>query len=210
MKNQLPVKNSEKVHGLYGLIVCGGKSSRMGTDKSMLVYYDIPHCHHLYEMLEPFCEKVFISCNHEQEKNIDKRYATITDLPAFNNTGPMASLLSAFTEFKNKDFLVIGCDYPFLNSIDIGNFLSSFKSTDLAAAFYNSPAALYEPLLAYYNKTSSALLFEMYNNKEYSLQHFLKKNNAIKFFPSNIESIKSIDTKEEFLEAKTLITSTGH
>jgi molybdopterin-guanine dinucleotide biosynthesis protein A len=186
---------------LYGIIVCGGASSRMGTDKSMLVYHDKSQCYHLYEMLLPFCEKVFISCNESQVIQFEPSYSTMPDLPVYNNIGPMAALLTAFKRFPGKDILAIGCDYPFLTGVDLINFLNSFKKTVTAAAFYNSAVKLYEPLLAYYNHRSMEAIIKMYANKEYSLQHFLKINNAFKFYPGNLKTIESIDTAGEFLLA---------
>ncbi|MBK8495728.1 MAG: NTP transferase domain-containing protein [Chitinophagaceae bacterium] len=41
----------------YGLVLCGGNSSRMGTDKSMLQYYDKPQRYHVYDMLLPFVKR---------------------------------------------------------------------------------------------------------------------------------------------------------
>ena len=58
-------------NALYGLIMCGGKSSRMGTDKSRIVYQQKEQQYHVYQMLQTFCEKVFISCNAEQGKTIE-------------------------------------------------------------------------------------------------------------------------------------------
>ena len=103
----------------FGLVVCGGKSSRKGVDKSMLQYYNKPQRYHLYDMLGPFCEKVFISCNEDQWKNIDKDYSFLADDSLYINTGPIAALLSAFNRFPDKNILLTGCNYPFLTMEDL-------------------------------------------------------------------------------------------
>ncbi len=201
----MPLKNHHPSFQTYGLVICGGNSSRMGTDKSMLIYHQKPQRNHLYEMLQPFCEQVIISCNAGQENTIAKDHNFLTDLPLYNNIGPMAALLTAFTKFPQKDILFIGCDYPFLTSTDLQHFLSSCKEENRAAGFYNEVQDIYEPLLAWYPASSFDKLKKMHEAKQYSLQHFLRDNKALKFYPENKNSIISVDTIEAFLKAVNLI-----
>lgn len=187
----------------YGLVMCGGQSSRMGTDKSMLQYYDKPQRYHVYDMLQPFCEKVFISCSKELPASFEKEYNFIQDSPDFGPIGPPAALLTAFSQYPGKNILFIGCDYPFLKADELVNF-SSYCNNE-PAAFYNDTANIYEPVLAWYPHSCFAELKAMFEKKLFSLQQFLKNKNAIKYLPTGIESIKSVDTKDEFVKALKLI-----
>jgi molybdopterin-guanine dinucleotide biosynthesis protein A len=205
--NGLTLKNSFPVPGLYGLVICGGASSRMGKDKSMLDYHGKPQCYHVYEMLDLFCEKVFISCNAAQADKIKKEYQVIIDKPCFSNKGPVSGVLTAFNQYTSNDFLIIGCDYPFLNKDELLNFLPLCNHENLAASFYNEKNELYEPLLAYYQKQSGIELLKMFSAKQYSLQHFLQNLNAEKYFPVNENSIRSINTKAAFEVAMEFINS---
>jgi len=205
VNNEPIIMNQLPVPVLHGLIVCGGKSLRMGTDKSMLIYQQEPQRYHLYKMLTPICEQVFISCNAMQLNEMDDGYNTLVDLPAYENTGPMAALLTAFTYYPNNDLLVIGCDYPFLSGNDLHAFLQHCKA-GAPAAFYHDKADLYEPLIAYYPCSSMSALLEMHMNGQYSLQQFLKNNNALKYFPENKKSIIGINTIEDYYKTKELIS----
>jgi molybdenum cofactor guanylyltransferase len=187
----------------YGLVLCGGNSNRMGTDKSMLQYYSKPQRYHVYNMLLPFCEKVFISCNKEQATNIDAGYNFIEDAPLYNNIGPMAALLSAFTLHPQKNLLLIGCDYPFLTTGELEQF--SLLCKDIPASFYNQEGAIYESMLAWYPFTCFDELKRMFEAKQFSLQQLLRKYDAIKYLPTDTRSIKSVDTNEAFNEAYKLI-----
>jgi len=186
--------SNKKTLTTYGLVACGGSSSRMGTDKSMLIYDRKPQRYHMYEMLQPFCEKVFISCREEQAGTVEDGYNILTDHPAYNEIGPMAALLSAFTAFPKKNMLLIGCDYPFLTANDLKQFSAYCNDEVHAVAFYNDKGNVYEPLLAWYDHNSFSALKEMYDTKQYSLQHFLRTVEAIKFYPGNEKSIISVDT----------------
>ena len=189
----------------YGLVVCGGNSRRMGADKSMLQYYQKPQRYHVYEMLQPFCEQVFISCNAEQANTIKDDYLFLTDNPLYNNIGPMAAILTALTNFPEKNILFIGCDYPFTTANELQQFAAVYNASDNAVAFYNEVEDVYEPMLAWYPASSFEKLKKLHEAKQYSLQHFLRDNKALKFYPENKNSILSIDTREAFIEAGRLI-----
>jgi len=190
---------------LYGLVVSGGKSTRMGRDKSMLVYYKKPQRYHAHELLATVCDRVFISCNREQLPGINKNYTALPDQPAYRQSGPMAALLTAFTQHPGSDLLILGCDYPFVGTNDVRNFYYSIKPDTTAAAFYDYEQHSYEPLLAWYSSKTAPLLMNMYKTRNYSLQNFLQSNNAQKYFPASSRTITSVDTPEAFAAALTLL-----
>lgn len=183
----------------YALVLCGGKSSRMGTDKSMLQYYDKPQRYHVYDLLLPRCEKVFISCDEEQLQNIEAGYNTIPDDNTFSKMGPMGALLTGFTAFPKKNILLIGCDYPFLKADELDMFATICNN--IPASFYNEEAAIYESMLAWYPYSSFDELKRMFEAQQLSLQRLLRKYNALKYFPADTNSIKSIDTMEAYTQA---------
>jgi len=187
----------------FALVACGGQSSRMGTDKSMLQYYGKPQCYHVYELLQPLCQKVFISCKAEKAGGIENGYNIIPDNNEFDNIGPMATLLSGFTKFPEKNTLLIGCDYPFITAAELVQFATFCK--DAPAAFYNEAANMYEPLLAWYPAASFALLKEMHKVGQFSLQHFLNNNNAVKYYPVGKNAILSVDTHEDFVKVSRML-----
>ena len=182
----------------YGLVLCGGRSSRMCTDKSMLQYYDKPQRYQVYDIIQPLCEKVFIACNEQQIKSIEAGYEFIQDDKSFGDIGPMNALLSAFTRYPQKNILLIGCDYPFLTATELGLF--SVFCKEIPAAFYNKADNVYEPMLAWYPYNCFDTLKKMYAAKQFSLQRLLIESHAVKYLPTNADSIKSIDTKEAFTQ----------
>ena len=124
-------------NNLIGIIACGGNSDRMGTDKSLLVYYDKPQRYYLCDILRESCNSVYISCNKEQVKQMLSGYQYIIDEPAFNNAGPLTACLSAFKQFPGRDILLIACDYPYLTGDEIRRFIDFFAGKNKPAAFYN-------------------------------------------------------------------------
>ena len=87
---------------LYGLVLAGGKSSRMGRDKSLIVYHDKTQRDSVFEMLTTLCSSVYISSNKDQMSDKD----SLVDEPEFENIGPLAGLLTAMKTFSGKDFFI--------------------------------------------------------------------------------------------------------
>lgn len=205
------MESMDKSEELYfvktcALVVCGGKSSRMGTDKSMLKYFGKPQRYHAYNLLNPLCEKVVISCNAGQIDTMEPGYSFLPDFTEYDNMGPVAALLTAFSQFPGKHILLVGCDYPFLTKEELTNF-SSLCNTATPAAFFNEEMNCFEPMLAWYPSHSFSTVKKMVSNGQFSLQYFLKENNSAKYYPNEKTCIKSVDTLNEFLEAISSIKS---
>ena len=203
-KNHIAEMNRENT---FGLVSCGGKSSRMGRDKAFIHYYDQPQLLVVYRMLDNLCEKTFVSCSRNQTPQINKECNILTDDERYANLGPAASLLTAINNFPEKNFLIVGCDYPLLNKQELEKFIIDIDDKTFAAAFFNPDADKYEPLIAYYSSAAARLFLDGFPDTSISLQHFLRDHGAIKYIPSNVDVIKSIDTPEDALQVTRRISN---
>lgn len=182
---------------IYGLVVCGGKSTRMGTDKSMINYHGQPQRYHVYDMLSTICDKVFISCNMEQAGTIPDKYAAIVDEEPYLNIGPMAALLSAFHHHPEASFLVVGCDYPLLISSHLQHLLKASLKTNNTTASYNILNNNYEPLITVYQNNIKSYLEIEFKQNEYSIRKILEDINANIVIPDKQMYILSIDNPQD-------------
>lgn len=135
---------------LYGLVLAGGRSTRMRRDKAALEYrpgetqIDVA-----VKLLESRVARVFISVRGEQSQDHARsKYPQIVDRGGVE--GPIAGILSAFAEHPAVAWLVLACDLPFLDARTL-EFLIASRSPDAdATAFRSSHDGLPEPLCAIY------------------------------------------------------------
>ncbi len=186
----------------YGLVVCGGLSTRMGIDKSMLDYHGLPQRYYLYELLENICDEVFISCNKHQAATIPSKYNKIVDADKYTQIGPMAALLSAFEAHSQCSFLTVGCDYPFIDKAHLARLIDDAQDTEYVASYYNPESKYYEPLLSDYHYTINNHLQQQFSIKNYSIQKLLKQLDVKKVVPKDLNILTSVDTKETYEQAK--------
>lgn len=141
---------------LKGLVLAGGKSTRMHTDKTKLEYHGKPQRVHLYELLNDYCNEVFLSCREEQKTEISENYNIITD--SFLNMGPMGAILSAFKEYPNSAFLVVACDLPLLSSKSLDALTENRNPSKIATVFKNNESGFPEPLITIWEPKSYQVL----------------------------------------------------
>lgn len=180
-----------------GIVACGGKSARMGRDKSRLTYHVLPQREHLFQMLDMFCAETFLSCSAEQEAEADTRIPVIVDHPLFEGAGPLTGLLSAMRVNPGNPILLLACDYPLLRREDWAAFVG-FVDEDPSrpAAFYDSEAQSYVPVLGYYPDSARQELMASVQVPGFSLQRYLKKEAARKFIPPHADALISVDDEQ--------------
>jgi len=64
---------------IYGLVLSGGKSTRMGEDKGLISYHGIPQRDHLYQLLNQDCDTTYLSIREDQKEEIAAEINTIVD-----------------------------------------------------------------------------------------------------------------------------------
>ena len=134
---------------LFGLVLAGGHSRRMQTDKTLLVYYDKPQVRHTYELLQQFCPQVFVS-NRPDQHNIE----TYAQLPQIHDTyadiGPLGGILTALETLDGQAWLVLACDLPLITAPTLGRLIAQRNPDKLATAYQNPVKLWPEPLCAIY------------------------------------------------------------
>ncbi|MFN8671253.1 MAG: bifunctional molybdenum cofactor guanylyltransferase MobA/molybdopterin-guanine dinucleotide biosynthesis adaptor protein MobB [Candidatus Sericytochromatia bacterium] len=179
---------------LYGLILVGGKSSRMKKDKATLKYHGKTQLEYNYELLTKYCDKVFISSRKEQDFQIEVPY--IYD--SFLEIGPMGGILSALKTNPKTAFLVIACDMPYVNEKTIEKLISNRDFFKYATSYINNENNFPEPLCAIYEPKIKSRLLD-FLSFDITCPRKVLINSSIKgIFPENNLEMSNINTIEEF------------
>lgn len=184
---------------LYGLVLAGGRSSRMGQDKGLIQYFNKPQREYLFDLLSKFCDKVFTSSRKEQE--IPPSLHPIPD--AFDFESPLNGILSAFKEHQGNAWLTVAIDMPFVNQDVLQFLILNRDQTKLATCFYDSEGKLPEPLLTIWEPSAFPLLMKFSQSGGVSPREFLMENDCEKLVYPDSEIHINVNTPEEFKRLKT-------
>ncbi len=145
--------NRRMARPVYGLVLAGGKSRRMGRDKAKLMRGEESQLAYVVNLLEALLERVFVSTRAEQSDDSERgRFPQIVD--RFDDMGPVAGILSAMEEYPDADWLVVACDLPNIDEATVA-YLLEHRSVDKPfTAFSSTHDGLPEPLCAVYASDS--------------------------------------------------------
>jgi len=148
---------------VWGLVLAGGESRRMGSDKALLKRDGHTQLGRSVELLERHVERAFVSARAEQAGEPERsRFPQIVD--RYSGIGPVAGILSALQENRNVSWLVLACDLPNVDDATI-DFLLTHRSPDHPfTAFRSSYDGLPEPLCAIYRPESRATIEDFVQN----------------------------------------------
>jgi molybdopterin-guanine dinucleotide biosynthesis protein A len=186
---------------IYGLVLAGGLSSRMGTDKALLNYHTENQLVRTTSLLSGTCSKVFISCRQEQATSYgDYGHPVITD--TYLDMGPLGGLLSAQRSHPDAAWLMAACDLPFLDTSTLAALRSNRDPFRYATAFISPETGRPEPLLAVYEPKSRHSLLQQHASGNDSLQSFLRHSRTVLIEPKNPAALKNVNDKEEMSAAR--------
>jgi molybdopterin-guanine dinucleotide biosynthesis protein A len=193
---------------LYGLVLSGGKSTRMGTDKGLIPYHGIPQREYLYGLLSQVCEKTLISLREEQQSELPEEMETIVDLNEFK--GPYNGLLSAHKKYPEVAWLVLACDLPLMDLEALRELIAARNPKREATAFALKENPLPEPLCAIWEphalRNSVAYLEE--GNGTCPRKYLINHDTEL-VFSSNESVLLNANSEEEYREALKKLTEVG-
>jgi molybdopterin-guanine dinucleotide biosynthesis protein A len=143
---------------LCGLVLAGGRSTRMGRDKAALAYGGgTPQLERAMTLLTARVLRAYVSVRAEQSAEpLRARFPQIVD--THENLGPIAGILAAQARHPEAAWLVLACDLPLLDAATLEHLLRSRAPQRAATAYRSSHDGLPEPLCAIYEpRTREAL-----------------------------------------------------
>jgi len=148
---------------LWGAVLIGGKSSRMGSPKHLLTdFTGRTWLENTIDCLKPYVENIVISGTGDVPRSIT-RYQRVTDLAGVS--GPIAGIGALFREQPLHSWLVLACDMPDVSTESI-KWLLQQRKPGRAGVIPRSSGGRSQPLFAWYNYRSVPLITDMIKKGE--------------------------------------------
>lgn len=154
-KLQLPLSILQKIAWLsgvriepvQGILLAGGKSSRMGTDKALLPLGETTLAASLAGLLVHYCDNLLVSIAKGKQSQLENVRVVVDK---YDGLGPLAGIYSALTETYSRVSLVVACDIPYIHPMLIRKMLSLCNEYDIVVPSFKEDTV--EPMMAVYTK----------------------------------------------------------
>lgn len=154
-----------------GIVLSGGKSSRMGQDKGLCMFRGKPLIEYVVDVISPFCGEIIIGANQDSYQRFDHR--VVPD--RIEGIGPAGGILSCLSASNSEHNLVVSCDIPMISQGLIGHIFSSVQNFDAVIPIYKNQV---EPMCAYYNHRVVDHFEKSVGQGQYKLQDIIKGINT--------------------------------
>lgn len=191
---------------LYGLVLAGGKSLRMGKDKAQISYHGIPHSIYLYNLLQNFCDKTYLSLRSDQQLEYREEFQIIQDQDRYR--GPFNGLLSAHDYAPEAAWLVVACDLPLMDLLTIEDLIEQRNSKKIATALATRKTGLPEPLAAIWESNGLHKAIDYLSKSDSSCPRKYLLNSDIKLvYPAEDKVLLNANSEEEYLEVLRILAT---
>lgn len=188
---------------ITGIILAGGKSSRMGIDKSLLKLGNKTLIEHVVDAIRPYVSAVVIVTNNEEKFSFLNNVSFVPDI--IKNQGPFIGLISGIKSIDTKWCFVTSCDMPLIDG-NIIEYLWRRKDKYIVSPFSIDG---YEPLISLYSKDILPYAEKLMTEDIRSINKFIaimeelgfvdkiKKNMVLEIFGE--ETFLNINNRDNYL-----------
>jgi molybdopterin-guanine dinucleotide biosynthesis protein A len=156
---------------ITGIILAGGKSTRMGTDKALIQIEGKTLIERIIEVCQPICSEILISSNNlEHEKS---GFQIITD--EIQNCGPIGGIFSCLKKSVTNWNFIVSVDTPFVTNDFVQFLAGQTENCDVVVPVHSGEK---EPLIALYNRSCLREIQNQIEHREYKMHHLIAKLNT--------------------------------
>ena len=153
---------------ITGIVLAGGKSSRMGCDKSKMILSGKTLIEYSIDALMPFCEKVVISSN----RNIYDCTGCEVWPDELPDCSPMIGIYSCLKRSSTEYNIILSCDMPLVNTSLLEYLLENATESDITVPMHGNH--LIEPLCGIYKRICIPVLKSFIDKGNYRLNDFIR------------------------------------
>ncbi len=176
---------------MTGIILAGGKSSRMGRDKALLKFGEKTLLENLIHLSDRTFNETLVIVNDKSKLDGLDLGSTHAYEDLIQERGPLAALYTGLVYSKNPDACVLTCDMPFVDDF-ILNELAEFWEVGYDAICIEEPEGNYQPFPGIYRRSCRGIIKSLIDRGENAMKCFLQ-----------ITSVKSLILEKEKIEILT-------
>ena len=182
---------------LFGLVLAGGASTRMRTDKAALQYHGQPQLRWAFELVSKFCAASFVSVRPDQRDDAARAgHPQIVDRQP--GIGPIAGISAALLEHPKAAWLVVACDLPFLTERTLEHLIAHRDASKVATAYRSAHDGLPEPLCAIWEPSArEPVLAYIASGKQCPRKLLINSDAKLLDLPER-QALDNVNTVEEF------------
>jgi molybdopterin-guanine dinucleotide biosynthesis protein A len=178
---------------IHGLVLAGGKSRRMGSDKALLMQDGQSQLSLAVALLSRALPKVYVSTRKDQADDVERsKYEQIVD--RYDDMGPAAGILSALESDASVSWLVLACDLPNMDDDTIAALIAAHSGEHPFTAYKSSHDGLPEPLCAIYSPDSRPIVEAYVADGLVCPRKMLIRSNTLLLEQSNPTSLDNMNT----------------
>ena len=182
------------------VILSGGKSSRMGEDKSLLPFSTSKTLiEYQYQRLKPYFKDIYISSKTDKFDFIEKDFLILDENKDIYS--PILALDTIFNKFKNQKIFIITVDTPLVTIESISRLIKESENYDICIAQTERT----HNLCGVFSSNISLSIKTMITNNIHKINYLIKNNEYnLVDFPNNSDFI-NINNKTEYKMALSYI-----
>jgi len=186
-----------------GLVLAGGRSTRMGADKCALEIHGRSQARHCYALLREFLPEVQVSARPDQ-----RGLPALAGLPViedrYENIGPVSGVLSAMEAQPDVAWLTLACDLPLADARGVRTLLDGRDPARLGTAYMASDG-FFEPLFAIYEPAMAPWLRERIGRGRYGLREALADADVRLLCPPEDQMLMNVNTPDDLARVRGLV-----
>jgi molybdenum cofactor guanylyltransferase len=188
-----------------GIILAGGKSSRMGAEKGLQELCGKPLIQYAIEALSDLCKTIIISSSSDAYQSLG--YKVVADI--IPGIGPMGGIYSTLQKSNTQQNLVLSCDLPFVSAELLSYILQNSKGYKVAIPWLGDQH--YEPLCGFYHLSVLDQISDYIQNNNYKLPDLFEEisinklviNNRLEFYTESL--FLNVNSKHDLATAENLM-----
>lgn len=193
---------------LFGLVLAGGRSTRMGRDKASIEFQGRSQLERALALLRPLVSHAFVSVRADQQHDpLRAAHPQIVDAGGVD--GPAAGIRAAQAARPDAAWLVVACDLPLLDAATLQHLIARRDPQHLATAFRSTRDGLPEPLCAIYEPASGPALEQFLATGRNCPRKFLIQSGTLLLDQPNPEALDNVNTPDELAAATRNDTAAG-
>jgi molybdopterin-guanine dinucleotide biosynthesis protein A len=166
--NPLKTSGNEVPEKINGIILAGGKSRRMGSDKGLLELRGKKMIQLIIDRLLPVASDILIISSNSDYANLG--YPVFPDI--LTDSGPAAGIYTGLHHSSTEKNIIVGCDTPNLSSGFLRYLASQSEDWDITVPVTRQNI---EPLCGIYTKRIGPELFKCIQEGEYKMTAVLQR-----------------------------------